>query len=786
MWGSDRFLLYKLVPSKTKPGKMDKFPISPHTLATCSAMDPAHFASLETCRAMAAAGLADGVAWSVAWPYYFLDIDGAARGDEWAPIAGQLVGLFPGAYGEISQSGTGMHVIGKYTGAEPEHCCRVNEYHGVDLELYTSGRFCALTFNGGGDPETDGTASLDWLVKNVFVPKDTAQPGDWTEGPCPEWDGPTDDDELIALMLNAKGSAAAAFGGKATIRDLWEANPDTLGKFFPTSTAGKDWDGNAADLAFCAHLAFWTGRDCDRMWRLIQRSGLMRDKWDREDYRHNSITRAAHSTPAVYGSSKAPEYSQMVPAEPVAPVVLSAPPMPSGAVQRDGFQFLGVTQQLELFAGCVYIRDLHQVLIPSGEKLNSAQFKATYGGYIFALDAANSKVTRNAFEAFTESLQLKFPQASAACFRPDLAPGMIIHEEGLSLVNTYVPVPVPRQAGDVTPFITHLKKLLPNERDQLILLSYMAACVQYPGVKFQWCPLVQGVEGNGKTLFTRCVARAVGKRYVHLPQADDIGNKFNSWLVGKIFCGVEDIYVPESKAEIIEIIKPMITSEDLGTQGKGKDQVTNAVCCNFLLNSNHKDAVRKTQNDRRFCIFYTAQQQAGDLIRDGMAGNYMLDMYHWLKHQNGYAIVSEFLHTWAIPDDYNPATKMHRAPETSSTALAIAMSQGGVEQEIAEAVAEGRPGFAGGWISSVALDRLLRGIKAERKIPQNKRRELLASLGYIPHPALPDGRTQSNSMIDGGSKPRLFIRGGGDFCAVDSPAKVLADYIAAQQLGNNL
>jgi hypothetical protein len=268
-----------------------------------------------------------------------------------------------------------------------------------------------------------------------------------------------------------------------------------------------------------------------------------------------------------------------------------------------------------------------------------------------------------------------------------------------------------------------------------------------------------------------------------LPQADDIGNKFNSWLVGKIFCGVEDIYVPESKAEIIEIIKPMITSEDIGTQGKGRDQVTNAICCNFLLNSNHKDAVRKTQNDRRFCIFYTAQQQVEDLSRDGMTGDYMLDLYHWLKKENGYAIVSEFLHTWPIPDDYNPATKMHRAPETSSTALAIAMSQGGVEQEIAEAVAEGRPGFAGGWVSSVALDRLLRVIKAERKIPQNKRRELLAALGYLPHPALPDGRAQSESMIDGGSKPRLFIKAGHIATNLEAPSKALAAYIQAQQVG---
>jgi hypothetical protein len=40
------------------------------------------------------------------------------------------------------------------------------------------------------------------------------------------------------------------------------------------------------------------------------------------------------------------------------------------------------------------------------------------------------------------------------------------------------------------------------------------------------------VEGNGKTFFSKCVARAVGERYSHWPKAKEIDNKFNKWLVG--------------------------------------------------------------------------------------------------------------------------------------------------------------------------------------------------------------------------------------------------------------
>jgi hypothetical protein len=43
---------------------------------------------------------------------------------------------------------------------------------------------------------------------------------------------------------------------------------------------GRHGSQSEADLAFCNHLAFWTGRDAARMDRLFRESGLMRDKWD--------------------------------------------------------------------------------------------------------------------------------------------------------------------------------------------------------------------------------------------------------------------------------------------------------------------------------------------------------------------------------------------------------------------------------------------------------------------------------------------------------------------------
>jgi hypothetical protein len=104
---------------------------------------------------------------------------------------------------------------------------------------------------------------------------------------------------------------------------------------------------------------------------------------------------------------------------------------------------------------------------------------------------------------------------------------------------------------------------------------------------------------------------------------------------------------------------------------------------------------------------------------------------------------------------------------------------GGVEQQILEAIDEGRPGFAGGWVSSSALDKLLKEMRRDNSIPLNKRRELLRDLGYEYHPALHNGRVNNQVLPDGG-KPRLFVKSGHLALNIKSPADVAAAYQRAQ------
>jgi hypothetical protein len=105
---------------------------------------------------------------------------------------------------------------------------------------------------------------------------------------------------------------------------------------------------------------------------------------------------------------------------------------------------------------------------------------------------------------------------------------------------------------------------------------------------------------------------------------------------------------------------------------------------------------------------------------------------------------------------------------------------GGIEQEIMEAIDEGRVGFAGGWVSSVAIDKMLQNMRPARNLARNKRRNIMQSIGYDLHPGLTDGRITTHSMIDDGKKPRLYIKAGHPAAELREAAIIATEYQRAQ------
>jgi hypothetical protein len=273
-------------------GKVDKVPAF-----GASVTDPLCWLNYENAAATKGQNL--GFVFTQDDPFVFIDIDNCATSNNgWNDDAAHAYTALPGATWERSQSGTGLHAVLYAPDAHRTLAHKRNRFTlpgGTKAEMYTHARFMALggdSWFGTLDMTTDATqALLAWLpdreTSNVAT-----HDAPLTDGPRAGYNGPTDDDALISKARKAAGSAATAFGERATFEQLWTADAQALGTYFP-SDSDAPFDHSAADAALMSALAWWTGCDETRMERLFTLSALgARDKWkERADYRTSTIRR---------------------------------------------------------------------------------------------------------------------------------------------------------------------------------------------------------------------------------------------------------------------------------------------------------------------------------------------------------------------------------------------------------------------------------------------------------------------------------------------------------------
>lgn len=419
------------------------------------------------------------------------------------------------------------------------------------------------------------------------------------------------------------------------------------------------------------------------------------------------------------------EYQQQVQQVQSSP---DAPPMPQQSQEMPipDSEFLTDQEQRAYFNGCVLITRMGEVLTPSGRFMNATKFNAAYGGKKFIIDSAG-KTTNEPWQAATRSTLWTLPQADHIRFLPSKPSGEMIKDAlGRIGVNTYKPANIDSRAGDISPFMRHMEIILPYEIDRQILFSYLAHNVKYPGHKIPWAPLIQSVEGIGKGVIKRLMMNALGSPYVYFPKAQDLiesGSKFNAWMRSKLFILVDEIKVDERR-DMIEILKPMISEEQIEVQSKGVDQDIEDNFSNWMFYSNYKDAIPVSKNSRRFAIFYSQIQNADDLERFGLTEQYFNTLFNWMEN-GGNAHVTNWLQQYPIERGSIPM----RAPMTTSTAEAVRQSRGPVEVAILEAIEDGLPGFRGGWISSLAVANRLRGTSVKHVSPKTLG-AILEALGY--------------------------------------------------------
>ena len=257
-----------------RDGKPTKVPYRADGGGRASSTDAATWASFAIAREAVDALKADGIGFvfSPDDPFVGVDLD-----DGLSEAERDLIMIALDSYSETSVSGAGLHVIMK---------ARLNG-HGRNrrgpFEVYDSGRYFVVTGQHiAGTPTTieeRQTELEEVLAQFLPTPKPATK---FAREPSPV---DLDDRDLLDKAFGARNGD--------DFRDLYQGRWE-----------GRHQSQSEADLALCSLLAFWCGRDSERIDQLFRSSGLYREKWERDDYRNSTIEAAIEGLREVYSSSR--------------------------------------------------------------------------------------------------------------------------------------------------------------------------------------------------------------------------------------------------------------------------------------------------------------------------------------------------------------------------------------------------------------------------------------------------------------------------------------------------
>lgn len=253
-------------------GKIAKIPVSPISGRNASVSNPATWASFEVALKYysdnsSMAGI--GFVFHEQDPYIGIDIDDCLDPDNLALTkeAEDLLNRF-NSYTEISPSGMGLHIYLKSDAA-------FDGKRKGNVELYSRKRFFTVTGKilGGVPKEIKHSDEAEELFSDIEEVRTSTAKLDYSS--------------IIKLLCKKYGQK---------FEELW-------GGF-----TGSYPSPNEADLALCRILAEATQSDFSQIDTLFKLSGLYRPKWDRGDYKKNTITKAILSSDRSQ-PRKAPYYN---------------------------------------------------------------------------------------------------------------------------------------------------------------------------------------------------------------------------------------------------------------------------------------------------------------------------------------------------------------------------------------------------------------------------------------------------------------------------------------------
>ena len=320
-------------------------------------------------------------------------------------------------------------------------------------------------------------------------------------------------------------------------------------------------------------------------------------------------------------------------------------------------------------------------------------------------------------------------------------PELIVKIGNLSILNIFdrktLPkaLPISKDGQKVIDLINaHLKFICGSEKNTKILTEWVAHQVQYLGQKILWAPLIQGIQGIGKSFIGQLLRSVLGYNNVGTVSTTQINSQFNGWATNVCVNILDELKVSGvGRHEVVNALKPLITDPIIQINEKGVKPYTVQNTTNYICFTNHKDAVPLSVDDRRWWIVFAPIDDISkfETFTGVSHSEYFYSLFTGLE-----SYVGE-IKTWLL--EY-PISKqfftLKRAPLTYEKQSIISMQMDNIDglPEIMAVLEKGGFGFNKDIISSSDIFKVIEKENPDLSFTNYKKNSLLKLLGYQKYP----------------------------------------------------
>ena len=262
-------------------------------------------------------------------------------------------------------------------------------------------------------------------------------------------------------------------------------------------------------------------------------------------------------------------------------------------------------------------------------------------------------------------------QALSLTMRP--GQGELVDEGGQPHANTWTPSKIVPLAGataaDAGPWLEHARRLIPNDADRERVLDRLAWALQNPGKKVNSALVLLGEQETGKDTLLQAFWMAVGPHNRALVEGSNLGGSFNSYL--ELPWVLISEMPPAHKRDVYENLKSMLTAppDHIRINRKGIEEYEIPNVVNVIITTNHIAAIALAESDRRFDVIATVAAVVGEAM-----AAYYKTLHGWYQ-SGGYEAVAGYLLARDV-SAFNP----HRRPPV--TVAKQAMARGGAHPAV--------------------------------------------------------------------------------------------------------